>query len=302
MSVSRKDGDKGPQAPSLTTDGISEEFFELLWSRDELNFGPSLNIPDTIIFKYAIGAGPVTQVLIVLNAGFYTPSQLAATIQGAVIAAVPALVNFTMTYGQGQLPNFQYAGDPGVLGTLVGWDPLPYNSVSYPYGPQTKQLFDVLGFTQAGGLSNSVVQDAENATNVETIGGDLFLYGGDTYAQSIRYIDIVCSQLTYNQGLKDTMSQKVARDTLCRLYVSVEGSIEPIAEPQDASFAPVGTYPFTIYRQFATPKMIQWTPNQPVPGGLRFEVYDDAGNNLVLASSQVEQLSDWGMTLLVTEN
>lgn len=52
MSVTRKDGDKGPQAPSLTTDGISEEFFELLWSRDELNFGPSLNIPDTIIFKY----------------------------------------------------------------------------------------------------------------------------------------------------------------------------------------------------------------------------------------------------------
>jgi hypothetical protein len=48
--------------------------------------------------------------------------------------------------------------------------------------------------------------------------------------------------------------------------------------------------------------MIQWTPNQPVPGGLRFEVYDDAGNNLIGASPLEEQLSDWSMTLLVTEN
>jgi hypothetical protein len=40
------------QQASLTTDGISEEFFELLWTKDELNFGPSVNIPDTVIFKY----------------------------------------------------------------------------------------------------------------------------------------------------------------------------------------------------------------------------------------------------------
>ena len=33
-------------------DGINENFFNLLWMKDELNFGPSINIPDTIIFKY----------------------------------------------------------------------------------------------------------------------------------------------------------------------------------------------------------------------------------------------------------
>jgi len=37
---------------SIEVDGISEEFFHLLWSKDELNFGPSINIPDTVIFKY----------------------------------------------------------------------------------------------------------------------------------------------------------------------------------------------------------------------------------------------------------
>ena len=37
---------------SLSKDGISEDLFKLLWSKDELNYGPSINIPDTIIYKY----------------------------------------------------------------------------------------------------------------------------------------------------------------------------------------------------------------------------------------------------------
>ena len=40
------------EAGSLEMDGINEEFFRLMWLKDELNFGPSLNIPDTIIVKY----------------------------------------------------------------------------------------------------------------------------------------------------------------------------------------------------------------------------------------------------------
>jgi len=280
----------------MTRLGVTEVVFPLVI--------PNINLyTKDIIFSYAIGTGPVTDSLISLNVGFYTPAELAAVLQVQVRAISASLATFVMTYGQTKNPNFDYAGNPGTLGVLVGWKPLPYNTTAYPYGSQTKQLFDLLGFTQAGGLSNSVVQDAQNATAVSTIGGNPYLYGGDTFCQSIRYIDIVCSQLTYNQGLKDTMSQQVARDTLCRLYIAQDGGSDALSSgPQDATFAPVGTYPFTIHRQFSTPKMIQWTPNQPVPGGLRFEVYDDAGNNLVGASAFVEQLSDWSMTLLVTEN
>ena len=36
---------------SLSSDGVSFEFFNLLWTKDELNFGPNLNFPDTIVFK-----------------------------------------------------------------------------------------------------------------------------------------------------------------------------------------------------------------------------------------------------------
>lgn len=35
----------------LESEGISEEFFTLLWSKDEFNFGPNISIPDTIIYK-----------------------------------------------------------------------------------------------------------------------------------------------------------------------------------------------------------------------------------------------------------
>ncbi len=45
-------GDDSWTSDTLQRDGISEEFFHLMWLKDELNFGPSLNIPDTIIIKY----------------------------------------------------------------------------------------------------------------------------------------------------------------------------------------------------------------------------------------------------------
>jgi hypothetical protein len=253
---------------------------------------------------WAIGAGPVSYQTITLRSGFFTPQELATTMQGAV-RSITGIATFVMTYAADGLANFQYAGNPGTPGTLIGFQPLPYNSAAYPYGKTTKQLFDLLGFT-TGGLGNDVVQDAQNASgavNIPPSSSNKFLYGAETFCQSIRYIDIVCSQLTYNQGLKDTMSQTIARDTLCRIYIALDSPDSGSAQqPSDAAFQPYGTYPMTIHRQFAVPKYVQWTPNQPVPGGLRFEVYDDAGNNLVFASPLIQQYSDWSMSLLVSEN
>ena len=49
---------------SLFKDGISEDLFRLLWTKDELNFAPSINIPDTIIYKYG---QPVSWYFTALN-------------------------------------------------------------------------------------------------------------------------------------------------------------------------------------------------------------------------------------------
>ena len=37
---------------SLMKDGVTEDLFKLLWAKDELNFSPMINVPDTIIYKY----------------------------------------------------------------------------------------------------------------------------------------------------------------------------------------------------------------------------------------------------------
>lgn len=37
---------------SLLKDGVTDDLFKLLWARDELNFSPMVNVPDTILYKY----------------------------------------------------------------------------------------------------------------------------------------------------------------------------------------------------------------------------------------------------------
>lgn len=243
---------------------------------------------------------------------FATPYEIALEMTSNVVAANVALTDFEILYGESNVgsgyPAFRYtSGSPTIS---VWFTPLSNNNINassptyYPYPEVTKQLFDLLGFTQA----NSIFSNPS--------GGIEYTPGTATYAQATQYIDIVCSELTYNQPLKDTMTQQIARDSLCRLYLGdANGFGNNTLKCYDSNFCPPGCRATTIYRQFQTPKMINWTPNQPVPGSLRFQVYDDAGANLGLmcgetnlsggavnqANTQADFLN-WRATLLVTEN
>ena len=251
---------------------------------------PNINARNSVIgVEYDIGAGPVDDAL-TIPVGFYTPSMLAAEIQRQVRLLAPAagdLGSFVMTYGVDttgavptQRPIFEYATT--VVGVQIAFSPIP-SGTTVP--ASRKQLFDLLGFT----LANTVLDTAERGTN--------------TYCQATRYIDIVCTQLTSNQALKDTMSQPVARDVLCRVYVGDAQGVQSTVLPSSSTFCPPGCMPTTIYRDFSQPKQIQWIPNQPVPGYLQFDVYDDAGDALTdYVVGQVGNGSNWSMTLLVSEN
>ena len=250
---------------------------------------PNINVKtNTIQWSAQVGAAPVTTGVITLYTGFYTPSQLAAALQAAVRAAVGGVATFTMTYGntlsaQGNTPSFAYATN--TPGTDIAFAPMPYNTAAYPYNSNTKQLFDLLGFSNA---ANSIL-------------AEFAIQNRFTFCQSFRYVDIVCPQLTYNQALKDTMSQKIARDSLCRIYLG-DALIPGALDCSTADFCPPGCAPFTIYRNFATPKQIQWLGNQPVPGKLEIQVYDDAGDLLSNTIGADGEYLDWSMTLLVSEN
>lgn len=241
--------------------------------------------------EYDIGAGPVEDA-IDLDEGFYTPSMIAAAIQAKVRAIAPAagdLGSFTMTYGIAtigqptttQRPIFEYKTNNA---STVAFSPVGFGIYA---DRRRKQLFDLLGFT-----------GANEALSIEDD-------GTDTFCQYTRYVDIVCTQLTANQALKDTMSQTVARDVLCRVYVGDAVGSQSTVLPSSSTFCPPGCMPTTIYKDFAQPKQIQWLPNQPVPGVLRFEVFDDAGNGLnsvIQGVTTAGNGANWSMTLLVSEN
>jgi hypothetical protein len=257
----------------------------------------------SIKYTYEISGGGFITDFLTLNIGFYTPHQLAAAITTQLNADVP-LLSFTMTYGSpiipgstGGVPAFSYSVpiantisfQPLVAGDVVGVGAKPWT-----FPPTTKQLFDLLGFT-----------DTNTEPNFE-------LSGQATFAQGTRYVDIVCPLLTANQGLPDATSQAISDSALCRIYLG-DITTSNVANEGDALFAPPGTEPTIIYRQFATPKQIAWNAIQPIQGRLRFQVLDDNGQVLtqLFAPPWAEAFpltipyvssADWSMTLLLSEN
>lgn len=241
---------------------------------------------------------PYTQTL-TINRGFYTPSMLAAAIQTAIRAfptpagySSPGLGGFVMTYGvrtyaggsplQTNQPIFEYVTGSS---TSIMFEPMPIDNVTYK--PTTKQLFDLLGF------------DTGN-----TIPTASLTFGHQTFCLFTKYIDIVSTQLTANAALKDTSSAPTPRDLVARIYLT-DPSAQATTMPSASTFCPVGCAPFTLYRDFNSPKQIQWLPNAPVGGYLQFDVYDDSGDSM----SEVDDTLfgagnslNWSMSLLVSEN
>lgn len=256
----------------------------------------------SIQVQYQVAPAPAVTVTLVLPDGFYTPSQLASAFQQSIRNIVPALNAFTMVYGvaaplepppvpqyasgvSASIPAFSYAtNNPGCT---IAFLPMTANSSAYPYPAYVRQLYDVMGFTTF-------------SSGTLAVSG----FGGYTLCQAVKYIDIVCTQITNNQSLKDNSSAIVNRDMLCRLYVT-DPSAPSYFDTKSSTFCPAGCMPFTIYRNFATPKFIQWLPNQPVPGQLKFEVYADDGSLLTTldenATNGYDRV-DWALTLLVSEN
>ena len=107
-----------------------------------------------------------------------------------------------------------------------------------------------------------------------------------------RYLDFVSAQLTYNQDLKDSSTNPIARDVLCRWYMAWD---QP--PPLDAYGYPIlmGYLPFTLRRTFSPPKQIRWDNIQPI-GNLAFQVWTDQN---VLAPFNAS--TQWLMTLQVSE-
>jgi hypothetical protein len=248
---------------------------------------PNINSKtDTILFSDTGGAYvPLT----IPVGGFYSPAGIAAQLEAQLIAA--GIATATVTYSNGV---FIFAtGNPAITLSFARGN---FGGLGARLGEF--QLYDLLNLSGPG---------VNGATVASTS-----LVSGVTRCRYTEYIDIVSSQLTYNQDLKDGSSDPIVRDMIARIYIEDETSpIIPVYKSdvttgiimtQDVAIP--GTYPFTVYRKFSMPKQIKWDNSQPL-GNLTFEVYDDKGQILSAHLGAVypdSTMPDWRMTLLVSEN
>lgn len=120
--------------------------------------------------------------------------------------------------------------------------------------------------------------------------------------QPIRYLDFVCTQLTYNQNLQDASTDKNDRNVLCRWYMNYDNDMNQV----DSLGYPIvmGMKGFYIRRTFNPPKQIRWSANQPI-GQLLFEVYKfyyDINTQTYKSDLFTETEYEWLMTLQVSED
>jgi hypothetical protein len=249
------------------------------------------NKSDKIRVVVNAGAGDV-DIDITLNQGFYQPAYLAQQIQAKVVAA--GFPSFTLVYGTA----LDLSGNPAGDMPLFSYNLNLEGTVRFvPLGARGnfKTLFDVMGFKQVTGGSGTIPFGFGNS--------------GITFCQNIRYVDIVSTQLTQNQGMPDSTTQPIQRDAIVRLYVG--DATQNIIPSSDAGFTPPGTAPFMLYRQFPYPKQMRWNAEQNIGSYITFQVYDDFGNLLdtnfgdvggIVGAYDLFSGADWNMSLLITEN
>jgi hypothetical protein len=307
--------------------GLSE--FRILWSLP--NISPIFGT-DAIL----LGTGNLdAPLLIQVPQGFYTPSELATAMNAVCVAkAYPCTITFDA--GSGVI-TFTGNGTDIALNpyTTVNF-PLWDNATVYPAGSAVQfgnvfysAVSAVVGQNPSLGGWNVLTNPAELAYSGYQIFDMLNLQEGAGLQASIPsgipmlrwtdYIDIVCSQLTYQQELKDASSQPANRDMVARIYLDE-------SVPSDATYATAGgagygakvngCRPFILYRQFSTPKQIRWARTQPI-GQVEFEIFDDQGRSIYdmlqafarlpssetsFADQQLALSSDFNMTILVSED
>jgi hypothetical protein len=213
------------------------------------------------------GAGPTTTYVLDIqwdttpsaNPGWFTPTTLAAELQ-SLIRVATGNTGFTLT---ASTINGQFLADTN-------------NTDKFYFAPNPTEptLYNMMNWF---GSTLDVNQYSGTASMLRT-----------------QFVDIVCSQLTYNQDVKDGDTGQITRDILARVYLA------PEADALNPEL--IGSQPFQIYRDFTFPKQIKWSPNQPITSGLQFQVYDDQGVLLTSGNNIIDfQNPDWNMTLLVSE-
>ena len=218
--------------------------------------------------------------------GFYTPTELAAAIQGLAQSPSPlSPIGLTVTYNL--LDGFTFTS------TIVPPAPAAVN-FSFP-GPELllqnsytqAQIDTVLKTYRTFGINESNNDQQPNQTKQISYEYPNFLY--------TPYIDIYSDVLTNYQNVKDNnTSIAKPKGLIARVLLSGVGSPQYSTE----TFA-LGTSPFVVTVDLNSPKIIKWTPDVAVPS-IDFQLRDCYGDFI---PGDVERYpTEFQMTLLCVED
>jgi len=234
------------------------------------------NIPTVCLGKnntLVIAKGGPIYTSITIPYGFYSPDEMATTLQ-ALITANPTLAPLNMTVVFDEKDGFTFTStstttfyfpDP-VAVPLVGLDAF-----------NVYKTYKMLGITIANGIPSAI----QNSYDYP-----IFLY--------TPYIDIFSDVLTNYQDVKDsTTATTKFKGLIARVYLSGTGNIQ---DTMGASS--LGSRPFVMTADLNSPKVIQWSPDVAVPN-IDFQVYDQYSD---LIPGPAEGFStEFQMTLLCIE-
>ena len=249
--------------------GITELCFK--WGLFQIN-----ETCNKFYFTSSVQDGPNYGVQLTIPVGYYTPNdlaikitQLSNTLSSSNEFRVdwdPVLQRFTASSIEG----YNFAVIPPTIGGIA--------FVNTPY----KTLFDIMGWVY------STCGEYSPAKKI----------AGNPPSRWTEYVDIVCTNLTNNQCIKDFSTLPEIynpKNLLCRLYLDQDNQL-----PGDVPYSG----PTTYYRQFSAPKMIEWNEAQPI-GNLQFQVFDDSGRILQSWAESIQPTyacPDWKMTMLLSED
>jgi hypothetical protein len=238
-------------------------------------------------------------ILVEIDPGFYTPSQLVAAINAAFVALwdglvdqEPPTVNYTEQTNQFTILPNQYTVDAALVDDFIAI--IPYNTFTPAPGPDVpissiqffssrQSLLDTMGFNYRVNPAMCVQFNDVGPTGIVS---------GFAKMSYTRFIDITSNKLTYFSNVKDTQTWNEGKgNVICRIYVADEISFV-------TQTIPAGVTPFTMHRQFKNPKTFKWNDTAFLDF-IDLQLWDDCGNPLYTPPSG---LPEFQITFLASED
>jgi hypothetical protein len=236
---------------------------------------PNLNDQLVMLYNYL---GESYSIFLTIPFGWYTPNELAGTLQLLIRSSNIGLIDsgFTVTYNGGA------AGEGFIFTSSL---PVIDMKISFPSGGQLATLaglnpainvinclkmYRLLGIT----VSNNFIP-GNTPVNIQTSTASVnFLY--------TQYIDIVSVELTKYQKIKDTDSSATKQSSMiARVYLAGQSGIQYLTNglPTGTTDDILGSRPFTLTQATPNAKVIRWSADEAV-NSLDFQLRDQYGDLL----------------------